>query len=224
MGSYRDAILVTTPLPAPFDQLEVPVSLIIADQGAIMSLSQNGVRFATTQGNQSSRSSADLCREFRLSGSAVNWTAQAVRGADLVTLLNPRRRTSTPGQSFGIRDSFERYRGQLARRQVCADPGYRSAVPKLAAIRRRSGGCRANRHGAGSRSRSGRLGLPRVPRALRRPPAQQVTVNTTSRDPVAFSVSTLTDDGANWLSAKADAGVTSDETRRRSMSRSIPAR
>ena len=206
-GTYRDAIRVTTSLAAPFDQFDIPVTLVIADQGASMSLSLNGVRFATIQGNQSSRTQRIFVRNLGDTGTTVNWTAQAVRGADLVTLTNTHD-TSTPGNqsSFTVHLSNTAASSagdKFALIQV-SDPQSQNA-PQFVVV-------------VADVAPSGTPPVPEPdPAGLvfatssggAAPAAQQVTVNTTSADPVSFFASTLTDDGANWLSVKPASGTTS---------------
>ncbi len=103
-GTYRDAIHITTPLPAPYDKFDVPVVLFVAPAGPIMNVFRTGVRIPARLGNPTSRVQQVPVFDVGDPGTAVNWTAQAIRGANLVTILNPNG-VSTPGNpsSFGIR-------------------------------------------------------------------------------------------------------------------------
>jgi uncharacterized protein (TIGR03437 family) len=206
-GSYRDAIHVTTPVAAPFDQFDVPVTLVIAGAGSILSVPINGVRFATQQGNQSSRTQQIFVRNPGDPGSAVNWSAQAVRGADLVTLINPRG-TSTPGNpsTFGIRLSSTAAStpgGKFALIQI-TDPQSQNSPQFVVVV--------ADVAAAGTPPTvdpdpSGLFFVGTSGGAA--PAAQQVTVNTNSSAPVAFSVAASTDNGINWLSATTASATTS---------------
>ena len=212
-GSFRDAIRVTTPLAAPFDQFDLPVTITIANQGPIMGLSLTGLRFATVEANQGSTTEEILVENLGSAGSSVNWTAQAVQGADLVSLVTPQG-TSTPGNptAFGVglsTTAASSAGGKFALIQVSDSlsqnaPQYVVVVADVAAV-----------------------GTPPLPSpdppglffsaasgvaSNSLPPAQQVAVNTTSASPVAFSVAASTDDGAAWLTASAGSGVTSQSS------------
>jgi uncharacterized protein (TIGR03437 family) len=206
-GSYRDAIRVTTPLAAPNDKLDVPVVLVVADQGPVMAIFKNGVRIPARQGNSTSR--AQQINVFNLGdpGTSVNWTAQAVRGANLVNIINPRG-VSTPGNpaSFSVRltpAATANVGGSSALIQVTDSqsqfsPQYVIVVADVTAAT------------TPTTPDPDPAGVEFVANAGGAAPAsQQVTVNTTSTDPVALSISTSTNDGGNWLSATSSSPTTS---------------
>ncbi len=207
LGSYRDTILIKTPLDPPFDQFEIPVSLVVAGAGSIMGVEVSGLRFATTQGNQGSRTVQVVVRNLGDPGSAVNWTAQAVRGADVVTIVNERG-TSVPGNpsSFGVRLSptaASAPGGKFALIQV-SDPQSQNAPQFVVVV--------ADVAPAGTAPvpDPDPAGVAFVaPAGGAAPAPQQVNVNTTSASAVAFFTSVSTDDGANWLSAKPASNTTS---------------
>jgi len=212
-GSFRDAIRVTTALAPPFDQFDLPVTITIANQGPIMGLSLSGLRFATTQANQGSTTEEIFVEDLGSPGSTVNWTAQAVQGGDLVSLVTPQG-TSTPGNptAFGVRLSATAASsagGKFALIQV-ADPLSQNAPQYVVVV--------ADVAAAGTApvpvpEPAGLFfsAVSSVP-SNSVPSAQQVAVNTTSATPVAFSVAASTDDGAGWLTASAGSGVTSQSS------------
>jgi uncharacterized protein (TIGR03437 family) len=205
-GSYQDAIRVTTQLGSPFNQFDVPVLLVIAGQGAVMSVAQTGVRFATTQGNQSSRSQQIAVRNVGDSGSTVNWAAAVVQGASLVTLTNATG-VSTPGNATSFSVSLSNTAasspgGQFALIQV-TDPQALNATQFVVVV---ADVAPAGAPAVPDPSPAGLLflvtsGIPVL--------AQQITVNTTSASPVAFFASAFTDDGASWLALTPSSGTTS---------------
>ena len=210
VGSLRDAIRVTTSLAPPFDQFDVPVSITIVDQGPILGLSLSGARLATTQGNQGSSTQEISVEDLGSSGSVVNWTAQAVQGASLVSLVTPQG-TSTPGNptAFGVRLSATAASsagGKFALIQV-ADPQSQNAPQYVVVVVDVAAAGTTPvpvPEPAGLFFSATSSAVASVPQ-----PSQQVTVNTTSAGPVAFRVATSTKDGAAWLSTGIDSGITS---------------
>jgi len=209
-GTYRDVIQVTTSLSPPFDQFQVPVSVVIVDAGPVMTLSQTGARFDTTQGNQSSAVQQISVINSGSAGTAVNWTAQVSNGQGLVTLLNAQG-SSTPGNpsAFGIRLSSTATNSpggafaliQVTDQQSQGSPQFVTVLANVAAT------------GTASIPIPDPAGLIFIATSGAAAPApQQVTVNTTSASAVAFFVSAATNDGANWLSAQTTSSTTSQAT------------
>jgi uncharacterized protein (TIGR03437 family) len=207
VGSFRDVIRVTTNLSAPRDKLDVPVSLSVAGQGPIMSVPISGLRLPAIQGNLGSGTRQVSVLNTGDAGSAVNWTAQAIRGADLVTLTTPTG-SSTPGSptSFGVRLSNTAPAspgGKFALIQV-ADPKALNApqfVVVVADIAPAGTAPVPDPNPAGLLFQGSAGGANPAPRPI--------IVNTTSPSPVQFSTSVATDSGGQWLSAVATANVTS---------------
>jgi uncharacterized protein (TIGR03437 family) len=206
VGSFRDAIRVTTPLAPPFDQFDVPVTITIVDQGPIMGLSLSGLRFATTQANQGSPTEEIFVEDLGSPGSAVKWTAQVVQGGGLVDLLTPQG-TSMPNNptAFGVRLSTTAASsagGKFALIQV-DDPQSQNAPQYVVVV------VDVAATGTPPEPAPVPAGLFFSTASNIAPAAQQVAVNTTSASPVAFSVADSTDDGASWLAASAGSAVTS---------------
>ena len=205
--TYRDVIRVTTSLAVPLNQFDVPVSLDVVSQGAILSLSLSGVRFDTIQGNSSSQTQNISVSNIGSAGTAVNWTAQVTQGQNLIRLAASSG-TSTPGSpsSFSIQLSGSAAStpgGQFALIQV-GDPQAQGSPQFVVVLVNVAPSGTAPVPGpdpAGLLFTAASGGPP--------PTAQNVTVNTNSASPVGFFVSTSTVDGGNWLSAQANGTTTS---------------
>ena len=205
--TYRDVIRVTTSLGAPLNQFDVPVSLVVVSQGAILSLSLSGVRFDTIQGNSSSQTQTISVSNIGSAGTSVNWTAQVTQGQNLITLTE-NSGISTPGSSssFGIRLSASAAStpgGQFALIQVSDSQAQGSPqfVVVLVNVAPQGTVPVPSPDPAGLLFTAASGGTA--------PTAQNLTVNTTSASPLGFFVSTSTVDGANWLSAQANSTTTS---------------
>ena len=202
--SLRDAIHVTTSLGA----FDVPVSLLVTAAGSFMSDSLDGVRFITRQGNQLSRNQSVSVRNLGDPQTMLNWTAQVVRGTDLVA-ISPPTGVSVPGAptSFGINLSTTAAKtagGKSALIQV-SDPKSQNPPQYFIVV-----------------ADVGAANSPTVPdpdpaglvfviaaTAAPQPIPQTISVGTNSADPVPFSVSTSTDDGTAWLTATPSSATTS---------------
>jgi uncharacterized protein (TIGR03437 family) len=203
VGSYSDSIHVATGIGS----LDVPVSLFVAGPGPFLSDSIDGVRFATRVGNTTSRTQQVSVRNLGDPGSSLNWSAQVIRGADLVVLTNSSG-VSTPSSptSFNVQLSATAAGspgGKFALIQVNAplaenSPEYFIVVADVAD---------ATADAVPDPDPAG-LAFVLTAGAGKSAP-KQVTVNTTSATAVPFSVSTSTDDGAKWLTATSSSAVTS---------------
>ncbi len=202
-GNYEDAILATTRA----GNIAVPISLFVTASGPFLSDSADGVRFDTRVGNATSRTQQVTVRNLGDSATSVNWSAKVIRGADLGVLTNPAG-VSTPSNptSFSVRLSSTAASsegGKSALIQVTDanaenSPNLFLVVADVAP---------ATADPVPDPDPAGLLFL--VTAGGGASAAQQITVNTTSSAPVAFSFATSTDDGAKWLTATANAGVTS---------------
>ncbi len=203
LGAHRDAVHIVTPI----GQFDVPVTLTVLGQGPAISVLTSGVRIATIQGSQISRSQQIFVRNVGDPGTVVNWTAQAVRGANFVTITNAQGNSSTTTpSSFTIE----------ATAAASSSPGAKSALIRVSDPQ--SQGSPVFVVVVVDVAPTGSAPIPDPdPAGLlfistsggTASAAQQVTVNTDSDSPVAFSVSTSTDDGATWLTATAGSATTS---------------
>lgn len=202
LGAHRDAVHIVTPI----GQFDVPVTLTVLGQGPAISVLTSGVRIATIQGSQSSRSQQIFVRNVGDPGTVVNWTAQAIRGANFVTITNAQgtSTTATPS-SFTI--------------QATAAASS-SAGPKSALIRVSDSQSQDSPQFVVLTIDVAATGSAPIPdpdpagllfittSGGAASAAQQITVNTDSDSTVAFSVATSTDDGATWLTATAGSATT----------------
>ena len=202
LGAHRDAVHIVTPI----GQFDVPVTLTVLNTGPAISVLTSGIRIATIQGSQSSRSTQIFVRNVGDPGTVVNWTAQAIRGANFVTITNAQgtSTTATPSsftiQATAAASSSAGAKSALIRvsdSQSQDSPQFVVVVVDVAP--------------AGSApipdpDPSGQL---YTTSGGSSPASQQITVNSDSDSPVAFSVSTSTDDGATWLTATTASTTTS---------------
>ncbi len=200
---FRDALRITSPLGS----IDVPLDLVVMSSGASLVVPTKGVRFATQQGNTTSRTETIPVKNYGSPGSMVNWTAQVLRGADIVTLIGPSG-TATPTNpgSFGIKLSST----------AAATPGAKSALVSVTDPQAQGSPQFISIVADVAPSMTSPVpdpdpeGMAFVANAGAVSPAPQMTtVNTTSASAVAFVTSTSTDDGAPWLSASPQNGTTS---------------
>jgi uncharacterized protein (TIGR03437 family) len=202
---YYDAIHLSTPMGALPD---VPVSLFVLSSGTFMTDAPDGVRFITQQGARVSRNQRVEVRNLGDTGTMLNWSVSAVRGADLVT-ISPPAGVSVPGApaSFGINLSptaANAAGGKSALLQVNDTAGknppqYFIVVADIAAA---SAAPEPDPSPAG-------LFFTAAAGTASQVNQQQISVGTNSASPVQFFVSTSTDDGASWLNAAASSASTS---------------
>jgi uncharacterized protein (TIGR03437 family) len=207
LGSHRDAIHVTTSLPGSQGQFDVPVTVTVLNQGAAIAVLTSGIRISTTQGSQSSRSQQVFVRNVGDPGTVVFWNAQAVRGSTFVTLANAHGASTPTGPSSFI---------VQATSAASSTPGAKSALIQISDSQSQNSPqflvvvvdvAATGTAPVPDPDPSGLLYVTTSGGAG--PGSQQITANTNSDSPVAFSVSTSTDDGATWLSATASSGTTS---------------
>jgi uncharacterized protein (TIGR03437 family) len=202
---YNDTIRVTASAGLVKGFFDVPLDLAVTDPGPQMMVLTKGVRFDTRQGNTTSRVEQVPVNNFGDNGTVVNWTAQAIRGADLVILTTPSG-MSTPSNpsSFGVQlgsTAAATSGGKYALIAVTDSQGFTDYVSVVAAVADA---------GSAPIPDPDPEGMLFVGTAGGTPPAvQQTTVNTTSSAPVNFVTAASTDDGASWLSASPSSGTTS---------------
>ena len=182
--------------------------MTVLDQGPALSVFTSGARIATIQGNQSSRAQQIFVRNVGDLGTVVNWTAQAVRGASFVTLTSASgtstlaspssfsiQATSAASSSAGGKSALI----QISDKQSQDSPQFVVVVVDVAP---------AGTAPVPDPDPAGEIFI--AASAGNVPASQNITVNTNSESPVALSVSTSTDDGANWLSTTAGSATTSE--------------
>ena len=193
-GSYSDSVRLSTPQG---DSL-VPVSLFITGGGAALSLSTAGLTIPALQGTPNPRNFPVTVYNVGDSGTTVTWTAQVLRGQDIISLTTPQGSSNTgQSSSFGV---------QLTA-SATASAGGKSALVEISAPQAQQ----SNQYlsvvvdvadAASSEAPDpSPAGLVFVAEPTGSAPAQQVVIHTRSATPLTASISTFTDDGANWLAA-----------------------
>ena len=203
LGAHRDAIHVITPI----GQFDVPITVTVLNQGPAISVLTSGVRVATIQGSQSSRSQQIFVRNVGDPGTVVNWTAQAIRGANFVTITNAQGVSTLTGPSSFTIQATVAASSSLGPKSALikvSDPQSQDSPQFVVVV--------IDVAAAGSApipdpDPSGQLYI--TTSGGSSPASQQITVNTDSDNAVAFSVSTSTDDGATWLTATTASTTTS---------------
>ncbi len=195
VGSYRDVIRFTS----TGGDVDVPVSVFIADDGSIIGLSQTGLRFQARQGGGYSNTQTIQVFNFGDPAATVNWKAEIVTGANWLVLspASGTARTSAPGKlSFSVTPEATQFAPggyyalvRISDSQSQNSPQYVVAVLDLA--------------------NSSTLPLPDPsPGGLlfigvangAQPASQSIGVNTSSAQAVTLTAAALTSDGVNWLS------------------------
>jgi uncharacterized protein (TIGR03437 family) len=205
VGSYHDAIHLSSPV----GNVDIPISLFVAESGPILALNTTGVLFQARQNGGSSITSNIEILDDGDQNSTVNWTASLVSGSDWLNLLSSSG-SATP-----------------------AVPGLLSLAPFQNATQMKPGAYYALVKIADSKSLNSPQFLivvlylepdsatptPQVfPAGLfftataggSSPAAQQVLINTSSAAAVPFQVATTTSQGS-WLSAAPSSGVASGQ-------------
>ena len=95
-GMYHDVIQIGSSAASVATSVNVPVSLTVADQGAILALNVTGLRFPAVEGNVSSLSQAVGVLNLGDPASTVNWTADVLTGFDWLSVAASTG-TASPG-------------------------------------------------------------------------------------------------------------------------------
>jgi uncharacterized protein (TIGR03437 family) len=97
VGSYHDSLHFAGNTTSE----DVPVSLYVSPTGAILRLDTRGTRFTARQGAGTTFPVTVRVLNTGDSGTLVNWVAEALSGADWLT-LTPSRGTASPGQPASL--------------------------------------------------------------------------------------------------------------------------
>jgi len=201
VGSYRDVIRFTF----SGGSVDVPVSVFVADNGAIIGLSVTGLRFQARQGGGYSNTQTVQVFNFGDPGATVNWKAEIVTGANWL-VLSPSSGTATmsaPGTlSFSLApDATQLPPGgyyalvRILDAQSRNSPQYVVAVLDLA------------NSAAPPLPDPSPVGLLFTGVAGGAQPAGQVVrVNTSSSQAVTWTAAALTSDGVSWISLTPSVG------------------
>ncbi|HTM50668.1 MAG TPA: IPT/TIG domain-containing protein, partial [Bryobacteraceae bacterium] len=183
---------------------DIPVSLLVRDEGAVIGFNLTGVRFETRDGAGSTRlRSANI---LNLGTGTVNWQASIVSGAEWLT-LGATSGSATPAAPGTLPLSLTP--GTLKSGNYYAsikitDPGSLNSPQFLSAMLAvLDEGSPADP----DPTPSGLFFVGKTGGAA--PPAQAVRIFTSSTTPVPFQISANTSDGGNWLSVNPVAGSAS---------------
>ena len=195
-GIYRDAIRVTL----PSGSTDVPVTLNVAAQGAILDVDYTGLHFSTRQDDGLAAPQLVGIRNPGDTGTSVNWIAEAVRGPDLIS-LSPSSGVTPVGSSSSLGVSLKFSAGnalgarfalvKISDSQTQNPPAYVvveadiSSAASVSTLDIKPSGLSFIANGTASASAG-----------------QQLTVSTSSMSPIGLTVSVSTTDGASWLGAK----------------------
>ncbi len=206
VGSYHDVIQ----LSSSAGNIQVPVSLFIAESGPILGLDTTGVLFTAIQGGGSTVTQTVKVLNEGDPSSTVNWTATLAYGSNFLNLvtssgtatssaegnltlsLAPNATELTPGPYYAIvqvTDPNSHDSPQDISVVLDLEPNTASPAPDLV-----PGGLLFTSIG-GSNA----------------PPSQQVQVNTSSSSAVTFNATAYTADGGTWLAVTPATGNASGQ-------------
>ncbi len=195
VGTLVGNIQITSDL----GMVDVPVTVTVKGQGPVLSLDKTGFRFPVRQGQGSSLTGKVKVRNVGDAGSVVNWSARVTTGANFInvspasgssTTTNPSSlgitlaatATDTVGPLYGlieISDGNAQNSPQYVTVVVDVQSANTPPTPLLST--------------AGFFVVGDRGGAP--------PASQRVTLNVSQVSTAPFTVTSMTNDGAPWLSA-----------------------
>jgi len=206
-GSYRDVIQVSSSA----GNVDVGVSLFVAQGGAILGVDVTGLRLQARQGGAHSNSPTVHVLNAGDPSTTVNWTADLVSGANIVSLtpLSGTATTSSPGglTVTATPTATEAAPGgyyalvRISDPNALNSPQYVSVVLDLES---NSAPPLPDPSPAGLFFLAGSHGSATV--------AQVVTVNTSSSMAVPFQVAASTFEGSPWLIVNPSSGSSSGQT------------
>jgi uncharacterized protein (TIGR03437 family) len=196
VGSYHDVIR----LASAGGNVDVLVSLFVANSGSILGVDITGVTFHGQQGDGYSHAQTVRVLNLGDPGTMVNWAADMLNGEGLVSIgpgsgtatpISPGTLTLTPNaSSLGVGGHYELIR-------ISAPGSLNSPQYVVVVVDEASGSAQALPDAAPA-------GLFFTAAAGGTAPAQQVNINASSTSP--FQAATSTADGANWLSVSPASG------------------
>jgi uncharacterized protein (TIGR03437 family) len=207
VGSYHDTIHMASPA----GNVDIPISLFVAESGPLMAVNLTGVLFQARQNGGSSVADNIEILDTGGSTSTVNWTASLLSGSDWLNLVSSSG-SATPGApgvlSLALLQSATQMNPgpyyalvQIADSNSLNSPQFVTVVlnvepdsvpPSPDVIP------------------AGRLFTATVGGSA--PAAQQVVINTSSASAVPFQVATTTTGQGSWLSATPLSGDASGQT------------
>jgi uncharacterized protein (TIGR03437 family) len=204
IGSYRDVIRFTS----PGGNIDVVVTLFVADNGPIIGVNVTGRRFQARQGGGYSNTQTVQVLNFGDPASTVNWKADIVSGPNWLVLgsSSGTATTSTPGNLTLTVDQNATNMApgayyalvRISDPQSQNSPQYVMTVFDLA---------NSSTLALPDPSPAGSLFIAVANGS--QPASQTITVNTSSAQAVTLTAAALTSDGANWLSVNPTVGRSS---------------
>jgi uncharacterized protein (TIGR03437 family) len=201
VGNFHDILRITS----NGGQTDVPISLFVAGEGAILSVGLSGATFEARQGNGNGQTLAISVLDLGDPSSTVNFTAKAISGSDWAIVTNPSGSAtpSAPGSfslSVGGDANSLPVGGAYALIQVTAPNALNSPqyVVAVLYIEPATNPAKPNP-------------LPAGLFATTSTAPQTVTVFTSSTTPDSFQASASTEDGGNWLTVNPASGTVSTQ-------------
>ena len=207
VGSYSDTIHVAY----AGGSVDVPMSLFVAESGPILGVDVTGLLYQADQGGGFSNNQVLKVLDLGGPASTVNWSAKIVSGSDTVS-LGASSGTATPSTPGSLPINLAQNATQLAPGPHYAliaisdpnahnSPAYVVVVLDLAA---------ANSPPVPDLNPAGLYFVVAAGGAASAP--QNVAVNSSSAQPVAFQAAASTADGGKWLMVNPASGETSGAT------------
>jgi uncharacterized protein (TIGR03437 family) len=192
VGSYHDIVRISSPAGT----VDVPVSLFVSDQGAILGVGVVGLRFPVRQGAGTTELKTVKVLDLGATGTTLNWSADLLSGSDWLSLVASRgtATVTNPGSlviSPNANTSSFPVGGRYALVRV-SDPQALNSPQYVVAV------LDVEPSSTSPQPDPAPAGL-YFTTAGGTPAAQTVTVFTSSTGPVAFQAAAATTDGANWL-------------------------
>ena len=201
-GPRRGLIRVTSAAGS----VDVPVTLLVQDDGPVLGLNLSGLRFEARQGN--GHSNTRNVRVLNLGQGVVNWRAEVISGSEWIN-LGQTAGSSTPDASSQLPVSVNtgsltaaNYYGLIR----ITDSGAASSPQFLTVVLNLLDESIPPRPDP---SPSGLFFVARLGQAA--PAAQVVRVFTSSSSAVPFQASANTSDGGSWMSLTPSSGTTSTQ-------------
>ena len=206
LGAYQDAILISSPA----GNVQIPVSLFVANSGPILAVDTRGVLFQALQGGGSTETQTYKIINLGDPGSTVNWSASLVNGSNWLNLVSSSG-TATSNTLGNLVLSLTPNATQLTAAPYYAlieiadpnslnSPQYVTAVlnlePSTAApvFELAPGGLLFTTSAGGTA-----------------PAPQQVQINASSSSSVTFYATAVTADGSSWLTVSPSSGPVSGQ-------------
>jgi uncharacterized protein (TIGR03437 family) len=204
VGSHSDTIHFTY----PGGTADVPVYLFVRNSGSVLGANVTGLRYRARQGGGFTGNEAVQVLDLGDPNTTVNWTAQVVSGANLVS-LGVTSGTATPTQPASLpinlaAGATQQNPGGYYALISITDPNSSNSPVYIVVVLDLAS---SNAPPVPDPEPTGLFFA--VAAGGAQSPAQTVALNTSSATPVAFQVAAFTADGGNWLVVNPASGQSS---------------